>query len=237
MQVAEGDLDDRQPVDKLHEPPATRIERARAEQQQRREGQRERVVGQHVRHGGHRTGKKQRHQPQRIGVAAHAKPPEHGGGRKGRKAKLDRQRSAVGQIDAAQVHEHSRVERGRDPLRIGQHQVVGGQPLGNEIDPHLRTEQERGRGSERKRRDGGGSKHAPAPRRDQHDRKQDAKLRLQRGQADQDARRDRPTIEPDENRDQHRGGDERTLPRDHAKDGGGRQQQCNEHPVVSDVVA
>jgi len=63
MQVTEDDLDDRQPIDKLHEPPAMRIERARAEEQQRRERQRQRVIREHVGHGGDRTGEKQHHQP------------------------------------------------------------------------------------------------------------------------------------------------------------------------------
>jgi len=121
MQVAEGDLDDRQPVDKLHEPPATRIERARAEQQQRREGQRERVVGQHVRHGADRAGEEQRRQHERIGIAARAERPEHGGDGECREAKLHRHCGAVRQIDAAQVHEDRRIERRRDAFGVCQH--------------------------------------------------------------------------------------------------------------------
>ena len=70
MQIAETDLDDRQPIDELHESSAILIERATGKQQQRREGQCQRIVREQIRHSGDRTGEEQCHQPERIGVAA-----------------------------------------------------------------------------------------------------------------------------------------------------------------------
>jgi len=77
MHVAKTDLDDRQPVNKLHKSAAVLIERSATKQQQRRKGERECVVGQEIRDGRDRTGEEQRHEPQWIGIAARAEYPEY----------------------------------------------------------------------------------------------------------------------------------------------------------------
>jgi len=237
MQVSEAGLDDRQPKEQLNEPSSICIECTSGKQQHRRERQCECVIGKHVRHDGDRTREEQRHQPKRVGVFVPAKRPENSGDRKGREAELDRHRCVVWQIDTAQIHENGGIERRRDAFRIREHQIVRGQAPGDEIDPHLRAEHQRGRGRKHERGDRGRREYAPAAGRDQHDGKQDAELRLQRQQPDQNANRNRPAVEPDENRDQHRGGDQRALPRNHAQHGGGREHERSQQAIVRDVVS
>jgi len=165
--VAEHHLDQRQPVDQLHETPPCPVQRPRAKQQQRRKRQAERIVGQHVGDGGNGARQKQGHQHQRVRIAAETERPRHDAYGACGDAKLGRHRDAVWQVDAAQVHEDGRIERRRDALGIGKHQIVRGKTVGGEIDPHLRPEHQRGYSRDDKGGDGSGSEHAPAAGRDQ----------------------------------------------------------------------
>jgi hypothetical protein len=101
----------------------------------------------------------------------------------------------------------------------------------------LRAEECRRRGGNQERRRACHQKNAPAAGSREHDREQQAKLGLERQQAEQDAGQHRLSIEAGEDRQQHRRGHQRALPGDHAENGCRRKRDRGEQSSVAGVPA
>lgn len=112
---------------------------------------------------------------------------------------------------------------------VGQRVLVGGQDGVDEALPGFRPQQQPGQPGEHQSGGRGADEHAPLLRNDQGERNENAEVRLEGEEADQDAGQDRTALHRQQRAAEQRRGDAAVLPNDDV----GEQRQKRRRPAGS----